>query len=123
MVLKEYLSLPFCYMSFVIKDLLEKDKKLSVGNTFDLVPYNYVYNRSTAFLDSDFVFRDHQKLEAILENFYQLDAQLLEILHYIQIVPVRLEQSFCDSFTNFICRRKYKKPKLKNTALHLALRR
>ena len=52
MILNEYISLPYSYMTFVIKHKIEIDCELQRGNQFDVEPYNYVHNRSTAFIDS-----------------------------------------------------------------------
>lgn len=57
LIFDEYLSLPFSYMSFVIKDKIENEE--SVGLLFDPTPYNYIYNKSTSFIDGDFVANDH----------------------------------------------------------------
>lgn len=55
-------------MTFVIKDKLEKNE-LQKSNRFDLEPYNYVYNKCTAFTDGMFVADDHHQLKRVLENF------------------------------------------------------
>lgn len=63
MILEEYLAVPFSYMSFVIKDFIEKttrDKR--VNFVFDPEPYNYLMNRSSSFLDSSFVKDDSNQL-------------------------------------------------------------
>ena len=49
------MSLPFCYMTFVIMDHIEKQDIMQQGNVFDIVPFNYIFNRKTAFLDGEFV--------------------------------------------------------------------
>ena len=59
---KQYISLGFSYMSFVIKKQLEESYD-SVTNKFDIVPYNYIFNRGSAFLDSKFVTENHIILE------------------------------------------------------------
>ena len=60
-----FISLSFSYMSFVIKDKIEKYDP-SLGKTFDPEPYNYIYNKSTSFIDGDFVCKDHQQLNYVL---------------------------------------------------------
>lgn len=64
LILGEYISLPFSYMSFVIKDKLEIEIKNEIPNTneFDPEPYNYIFNRSTSFLDGDLVYARYQEL-------------------------------------------------------------
>lgn len=42
-------------MSFVIKDKIEINDSNQEFNVFDITPYNYVFNNSTAFIDSIFV--------------------------------------------------------------------
>lgn len=62
-VIDEYLSLSFSFMAFVIKEKIEKEEMSMADNMFDIVPYNYQFNKSTAFIDSEFVRSDHEFLE------------------------------------------------------------
>jgi hypothetical protein len=55
MVLENYLSLGFSLMHFIIKYKTEKHRKIQVGGSFDPIPFNYLFNKSTSFLDSKFV--------------------------------------------------------------------
>lgn len=56
LILEEYLAIPFCYMSFVIKKFIEDSHELDDEvNKFDPEPYNYLLNKSTSFLDGNFV--------------------------------------------------------------------
>ena len=48
----KYMALPFSYMSFVVKNSIETKDKTSKIEMFDIEPYNYIFNRSTSFLDS-----------------------------------------------------------------------
>lgn len=41
-------------MTFVIKDKIENNDPLVKTNQFDIESYNYIFNKSTSFLDSDF---------------------------------------------------------------------
>lgn len=82
LIFKEYLSLPFSYMSFVMKDKIEINDKNIPGSIFDPEPYNYVFNRSTSFIDGDFVYKDYQQLKYVLESLKELDSLNLEIIHY-----------------------------------------
>ena len=55
-LLREYLSLSFSYMTFVIKHKHETGKlKINKKLNFDFEPYNYILNRSTCFLKKDFI--------------------------------------------------------------------
>ena len=49
LILREYISLPFSYMTFVIKEVME-DVTLLRDVIFDIEPYNYIINKSTCFL-------------------------------------------------------------------------
>ena len=42
-------------MTFVIKDKIEIGDDLQRGNIFDPEAYNYIFNKSTSFIDGDFV--------------------------------------------------------------------
>ena len=53
------MSLPFCYMTFVIMNYIENNDILSTDHVFDLVPFNYIFNRKTVFLDAEFVKNDY----------------------------------------------------------------
>ena len=84
MLLEEYLAIPFSYMTFVIKDFIETSSDESrEGYLFDSEPYNYLLNKSTSFLDGNFVRMDPAQLQTVLQNFEKLDPQLLDLLHYI----------------------------------------
>lgn len=80
---RQYLSLAVSYMTFVIKDKIEQNKGLLEDNYFDLMPFNYLYNRGTCFTDSEFVHKDHVQLEKILESLEELDPTYIEMLHYV----------------------------------------
>jgi len=48
-------------MTFVIKEQIETNGPGSVDNRiFDVSPYNYIFNKRTAFLDGEFVRNDHR---------------------------------------------------------------
>jgi len=51
--------LPFSYMTFVIKEKIETEDSVMEDNEFDIVPYNYIFNKSTCFIDGTFIFDDH----------------------------------------------------------------
>ena len=46
-------------MTFLIKHKIEIGDELQKGNQFDLEPYNYIFNKSTSFIDGDFVYKDY----------------------------------------------------------------
>jgi hypothetical protein len=62
LVMKEFIYIPFSYMTFVIKDKIETNCEIQIGNAFDPEPYNYIFNNSTCFLDDEFVENDHSQL-------------------------------------------------------------
>jgi len=86
MIFNEYINLSFSYMTFLIKQKIEDDDPDQFGNVFDPVPFNYLFNRSTAFIDSQFVRDDHEQLEIILKNLYELDPEYLNLLAYTQVI-------------------------------------
>ena len=81
-IFREFLCLPFSYMTFMIKDKIESKDPSLKGNIFDKEPYNYIYNKKTSFLDSEFVKYDYVELQRVLEHFHKLDIHLLESLVY-----------------------------------------
>ena len=83
-IIKQYLSLSFSFMSFVIKDKIEEKCPLQKGNIFDIEPYNYIFNKKTIFLDSDIVTENAEELSYILENMKALNFQYLDLLSYYQ---------------------------------------
>jgi hypothetical protein len=64
----DYLSLSFSYMSFVIKDKLERCDGFISTNRFDIEAYNYLFNRRTSFMDSEFTRNDTDEMPRVLEN-------------------------------------------------------
>ena len=92
-ILEEYLALPFSYMSFVIKDFIEttqeEDRETYI---FDPEPYNYLLNKSTSFLDGNFVRSNPAELQYVLENLYHLDKGLIELLHYTQTISINKDK-------------------------------
>jgi len=78
------MALGFCYMSFVIKNSIETNEHYDEEHKFDRTAYNYIFNKSTSFIDGNFVQVDHKKLDHILKSFEQTDVHLLELLNYIQ---------------------------------------
>lgn len=85
MIFREYLSLPFCYMTFVIKDKIERNDIYQKGNQFDITPYNYIFNKNTCFMDGNIIFI-YKELNKVLENFERINPLMLELLHYTQDV-------------------------------------
>ena len=69
-------------MTFVLKNNIEKGIVDYRDTIFDKESYNYIFNKSTAFLDSDFVEKDFNHLQWILENFEAINPDLLEQLNY-----------------------------------------
>lgn len=84
MILGEYISLGFSYMTFVIKDEIEKKNKDLIGNFFDVEPYNYVRNKSTSFLDGSFVKNNYRELKSVLKNMKKLNPNYIDLITYPQ---------------------------------------
>lgn len=79
-IIKEHLSLAFSYMSFVIKEKIEKNDPHQKLNYWDIESYNYIFNQRTCFLDSNLVTTDYQTLVKVLEKFEKIDPELLDLL-------------------------------------------
>lgn len=62
---QDYMITPFSYMSFMIKDKLDHSVDLKENN-FDPAPYDYIFNKSSSFMDSKMVRKDSVELEALL---------------------------------------------------------
>jgi hypothetical protein len=73
-------------MSFVIKDKIENNDPLQDGNKFDIEPWNYLFNKSTSFIEGDFVVENFKQLDYVLEEMAKIDDSHLEVLHYTQII-------------------------------------
>lgn len=65
-----------------MKNKIESKDKLAQLNEFDPEPYNYLYNKSTSFLDGNMVRNNHAELEHVLSNFSRIDPDLFELLVY-----------------------------------------
>ena len=86
LILREYLSLSFSYMTFVIKENIEEVGANYNEDIFDHEPYNYLFNRRTAFMDGEFVRSDHNQLQNILTRMYDVDPDFIEQLSYLENV-------------------------------------
>ena len=78
------MSLGFSYMSFVIKQEIEDTENKT--NHFDIESYNYIFNRGSAFLDSEFVSTDHEILEEVLKECWKTDPDVIDSLAYVQSI-------------------------------------
>ena len=94
LIYREYISLPFSYLTFMIKSKIEKNDPCLKTNYFDPVPYDYIFNKGTSFTDGDFVKKDSKQLERVLKNFEEIDPAMLELLIYNQnMVFIKTDQS------------------------------
>ena len=84
LITNKYIAMPFSYMSFVIKNSIETNDKRSKIKFFDIEPYNYIFNRSSSFLDSKFVTDNHFVLEEVLSNCMKIDPGVIDMLSYTQ---------------------------------------
>ena len=107
-------------MTFVIKDKIEIGDELQRGNIFDSEPYNYIFNKSTSFIDGDFVTNDHHQLNHVLKGLNNIDPFLLELLNYTKHVMVRKKkpESFMLKDIQAASVTKYEK----TSALHKAMK-
>ena len=65
--MNEYISLPFSYMTFIIKEKLEKYNP-QTKYSFDLEAYNYSFNKTTCFLDGNLIRKNYMELAYVLKN-------------------------------------------------------
>ena len=72
--------MPFSFLTFAILDKIEC--KEPNENIFDPEPYNYIFNRSSCFLDGSFVQHDHFHLKTVLTELEKNDILYLDLLHY-----------------------------------------
>jgi len=85
--LRDYISLSYSYMTFVIKKKFD-DEDVDYTNDdylFDLEQYNYMLNRKTALSESSAATADHDKLLYILRSFEEIDPVLLEQIQYYHV--------------------------------------
>lgn len=72
LILREYISLSFSYMTFVIKNHLETMENDEIedspffGRGFDVEAYNYLLNKNTCFMTGDLVKKKYLELEICL---------------------------------------------------------
>ena len=57
-MISEHISLGFCYLSFLIKDKIEKSDPEVENIMFDPEPYNYIFNKGNCFTYGEFVSND-----------------------------------------------------------------
>ena len=73
-------------MSFVIKDMIERDHPYLVENEFDFTPYNYLFIKRTSFTDDTLEFDD---LKEVLDRFEAESRSMLGIINYTR--PIEQE--------------------------------
>jgi hypothetical protein len=78
----DYISLSFSYMSFIIKDKLERSEGHIVKHIFDPEAYNYLFNKRTSFMDSEFTRVDTTEMPYVLESLEKKGQAFLGILNY-----------------------------------------
>lgn len=78
----EYLNMSFSYMCFVIQEKIENDEFSAEHDVFDYTPYNYIFNKSTAFIGLTFLLDDHRLFEDVLEKMYNENVTLIELIKY-----------------------------------------
>lgn len=88
LIFDNYLSLSFSYMSFVIKDMIERNDPHVKLNQFDIEPYNYLFNKRTSFTD-DCALLHIDDLKEVLDNFSNEGSEMLSILNYTR--PIQRE--------------------------------
>ena len=82
LVLYEYLSLGYSYMTFMMRNKIQFRDPCLNGNEFDLEPFNYIYNKTTAYFEGKFVIEDQTRLSQILKASCKVNPDSLDQLHY-----------------------------------------
>ena len=74
-------------MSFVIKNEIEQSATYNeVNHVFDILPYNYTFNNSTAFIDSKFAQDDPKQLDHVLKQVQTHKGdKYLQQLNFIRV--------------------------------------
>jgi hypothetical protein len=74
-------------MTFVIKHDLERrtNKGIKNVNEFDIEPFNYVFNNSTAFIDSKFASDHPRQLEDLLLRIEAFDIKYFKQLNFVRV--------------------------------------
>lgn len=52
-------------------------------------PYNYIFNKSTSFLDGDFVQHNQVLLQNVLKNLHEIDPIYMDLLNYTQDIVTK----------------------------------
>ena len=99
LIFQEYISLPFSYMTFVIKRSIEQNLT-SLPMKFDPVAHYYLFNRCSSFMNLDLQNLNLQYLENILNELDQLNPEFLEILNYSHRYTTEDTQSVNDDEAN-----------------------
>ena len=82
MIFRNFISMSFSYMTFVIKDNFDKCGYVMDNFLFDVEGYDFVLYKNTIFTEGNLVTQQFEKLNFILKSYYELDPALLEQLHY-----------------------------------------
>jgi hypothetical protein len=64
-------------MAFVINEKTFGPKSTISKNVFDLTPFNYMINKSNAFIDGNFLRTDHEFMNNLLKNMLQININHL----------------------------------------------
>lgn len=85
--LRDYISLSYSYMTFVIKKRFDDDEVDYTNEdfVFDLEQYNYLIACRTALTETKMATADHDRLQYILQKFKEIDPVLLEQIQYYHI--------------------------------------
>lgn len=94
LLFEEYLSMPFSYVTFMIRDKLdlEKEQERIKNFQFNMHPFNYVFNKSSGFMDGNLVTDDHLRLNRVLDQISRISNMHLGILNYMTLTPVTLTE-------------------------------
>lgn len=84
-IMNSYLNMSQSFMCFVIQDKIKNFDNETTKDEFDSTAFNYIFNKSTAFISLTFLLDNHFLLEEVLENMHQDNPNLLELIKYANV--------------------------------------
>lgn len=95
------MALSFSYMSFVIKDMIERKDPCMQYNEFDFEPYNYLFNKRTSFTD-DCALLHPDELKEVLDQLNSKGIEMLSILNYTRPIEEDPDESKKETNESFL---------------------
>ena len=81
-IFRNYISMSFSYMTFVIKENFDQQGFIMEDYLFDPEGYDFIFKKNTIFTEGTLAMKNFDKLKFILKNYEEIDPILLEQLFY-----------------------------------------